>query len=114
MNTFHGRLKDEGDIAFHFGFEGCSGFVDMMNRLDGKRILFASLEEDNSFFMLLQNKDATGPDGLFAVIPMEDNPTPDDFKLMSAGVGGTVVLAGSPDPPVGFREFVAQWLPTLF
>jgi hypothetical protein len=109
MRIFNGKLKDEGDIAFHFGL----GMRSLLDRLDGMKILFASLEDDNSFFMLAQEKNAKGFEGLFAVIPNKSEPEPTDFVLIPAHIQGTLMLLHSPYPPPGLSEFFAEWLPTL-
>lgn len=111
MKIFNGKLKDEGDIAFHFGFEGCAGFGDMMARLDGKKILFASLEEDdNAFFLLAQDKNESWFNGLYAVVPNKREPETDDFKLVRANMRDSLKLYHSGFAPTGFREFLREWL----
>jgi hypothetical protein len=54
MQRFFGTLKDEQDIVFHFGFEGCGGYGEFLALMESRKILCAT-HEDGRFFMITQN-----------------------------------------------------------
>jgi hypothetical protein len=110
--VFFGRLKDESDILFHFGFEGCSGAAHFFEMMDGLEILFATLEEDGSFFLLVREEDAvTSDSGLYAMAPRTIDPTVEDFKFIPTAISNVkTVISGfdSEEDREGLRQLVQR------
>jgi hypothetical protein len=113
MNKFFGNLVDEGDIAFHFGFEGCAGYGEFLAQLEPYEILYAVQEDFTDvmpgakpFFMVLRDKESGE---LFIVQSFSDRVSPENFAPQPTTVRQLRYMAGpiGPMAPPGFVEFVS-------
>lgn len=111
---FFGKMKDEGDIAFHFGFEGCSGYRDFYSRMEPYEILYANgdnLAGLEVFYMVLREHDAkTHDSGLFEVVSISFGTSPDDFKIQPITVE-SLRRDAIPGIPQSYIDFVNHTFP---
>lgn len=121
---FFGQLKDEGDIAFHFGFEGCAGYGDFLSRMSPYEILYAYQDDFSDvipipglkgFVMVVRRRDAQTHDtGLFEVVTMGADTTPDDLQFEPTTVEKLRAFTVSENgdmPAPGYVDFVNNTFP---